>query len=213
VAINSYFYDSVNGDRPYSAGDFAQAFSIVAKTGVLANENEEGAMGFDIGGTNYLTIYEGKAVLEGHFVEVTDTETLTVPAGSYAGQVVIRVDMLEARAASIVVKTDRTPIQTGVMYELPLYDADVVNGIITKVADVRVQGGTVPNNHTHKISEVEALQETLDKSVTWLADPNGVKAIMGKFGGTGKNVVLFLTTAQPAANTTEHRVWIQIDNF
>jgi hypothetical protein len=48
---------------------------------------------------------------------------------------------------------------------------------------------------------------------TWAADPNGIKITMGKFNGTGKNIVLFLTTAQPAANSGEIRVWIQIDSF
>jgi hypothetical protein len=49
--------------------------------------------------------------------------------------------------------------------------------------------------------------------LTWIADPNGVKCTMGKFAGTGKPVVLFLTTANPGASASEHRVWIQIDNF
>ena len=35
MAINSYFYDSVNDDRTYSAEDFAKAFGIVLETGVL----------------------------------------------------------------------------------------------------------------------------------------------------------------------------------
>ena len=38
MAINSYFYDSVNSDRPYSAKDFATAFGIGFETGFLIRE-------------------------------------------------------------------------------------------------------------------------------------------------------------------------------
>jgi hypothetical protein len=48
---------------------------------------------------------------------------------------------------------------------------------------------------------------------TWEADPNGVSMIIGKMGGTGKPIRLFLTSAQPAASSTEIRAWIQIDKF
>jgi hypothetical protein len=218
MAIYSYFYDSVDGDRPYSAGDFARAFGIIMENGVLIRETNGGKFGFDIGGANYTTIYEGKAVIEGRFVEVTGTEIITVPAGSYSGQVVIQVEADTKRAASIIVKTDRNPIQSATMFELPLYDVNVTDGVITAAGDRRVQGGAIPNNHIHKVSEVTGLQGQLDsltnaKNVTWEADTNGIRAHMGKFAGTGKPVVLFLTSAQPSPTSAEHRVWIQIDKF
>ena len=161
MAINSYFYDSVNNDRTYSAKDFATAFGMGFETGFLIRETLGGRFGFDIGGTNYTTIYEGKAIIEGHFVEVTGTEILTVPAGTYSGQIVIRLDTDNARNASLVVKTDRTPTQTPTLYELPVYDANVTNGTITGVTDKRYQGGAVPNNHRHKIDEIEGLEISL----------------------------------------------------
>lgn len=214
MAISSYFYDSVVGDeRTYSAADFARAFDIAFETGVLIRETVGGTLGFDIGGTNYTTIYEGKAIIEGHFVEVTGTEILTVPTGSYSGQVVIQMDMEDTRVANLVVKQDRTPIKSSTFYELELWDVTVSNGIITAVTDKRFQGGAVPNNHTHSTAEVSGLQTHIDKALTWVADTNGVKCNMGKFAGTGKPVMLFLTSAQPSASSTEHRVWIQIDKF
>jgi hypothetical protein len=142
LTINSYFYDSVAGDRPYSGADFAKAFNVILKNGIIPKD-DTGALGLDIGGTNYTTIYAGKATVEGHFVEVTDTELLTVPTGSYAGQIVLRVDSTDARNATLVVKTDRTPIQTTAVYELPLYNVTVTTNIITAVTDVRIQGGAV----------------------------------------------------------------------
>jgi hypothetical protein len=213
MAINSYFYDSVNSDRPYSAKDFATAFGMGFETGFLIRETQGGRFGFDIGGTNYTTIYEGKAIIEGHFVEVTGTEILTVPSGTYSGQIVLRLDADNARNASLVVKTDRSPIQTPSLYELPAYDANVTNGIITSIVDKRYQGGAVPNNHNHKIAEVEGLQSILDEKIKWVPDINGARAVVGKYNGTGKDIVLYLTTVRPTASPTEHRVWIQIDNF
>lgn len=213
MAISSYFYDSVNGDRPYSAQAFAQAFDIAFETGVLIRESVGGTLGFDVGGTNFTTVYEGKAIIQGHFVEVTGTETLTVPTGTYDGQIVIQMDMDDTRTATLVVKQDRTPIQSASFYELPLYNVTVANNIITSVADIRYQGGAVPNNHAHAIADVTGLQAQIDKSLTWYADPNGVYCNMGKYAGTGKTIKLFLTTSQPSASSTEHRVWIQIDNF
>lgn len=213
MSINSFFFDAVEGVPTYTAADFATAFGCVFETGFLIRETQGGTFGFDIGGTNFTTIYEGKAVIEGHFVEITGTETLTVPAGSYAGQIVLRLDTTDLRATTLVVKQDRTPIQTATIYELPVYDCNVTNNVITSVTDLRYQGGAVPNNHNQPISTITGLQALLDEKVKWAADPNGVRAVVGRYNGTGKNVVLFLTAARPAADPTEHRVWIQIDNF
>lgn len=213
MAISSFFYDSINGDRPYSATDFAEAFDIAFETGVLIRENVGGKLGFDIGGINFTTVYEGKAIIEGHFVQVTGTETITPPFGTYSGQVAIQLDNDDERIAKLVVKNNQTPIQSASFYELPLYNCTVVDGVITAVTDIRNQGGAVPNNHIHTFADVTGLQAQIDKSMTWVADPNGVKCTMGKYNGTGKPVVLFLTTGQPSASSTEHRVWIQIDNF
>lgn len=216
MAINSYFYDSVGGDRPYSAQEFAKAFDIITETGVMPKDLT-GALGLDIGGTNFTTIYAGKAVVQGRFIEVTGVETLTVPAGSYAGQVVLQVDADDQRIAKFVVKTDRTPILSASLYELALYNVTVTNNIITAVTDIRTKGGV--GTHIHPLSEISGLVSALDakaddsNTVVWALDPNGVKCTMGKFNGTGKPIVLFLTTAQPSAVSTEHRVWIQIDNF
>lgn len=221
MAITSYFYDSVGGDRTYSAVDFAKAFDIMLDTGVILNPDN--TTGFDIGGTNYTTIYAGKAVIQGRFVEVTGVETLVYPPGSYSGQVVIKVDFSDTRTASLVVKTDQVPIQSSAVWEYPLYNVTVSDGIIVGLpTDLRTVGGATgaaKYTHTHAIADILNLQSSLDakaddsNTVTWALDPNGIKCTMGKFNGTGKPIVLFLTTAQPAAVSTEHRVWIQIDNF
>jgi hypothetical protein len=218
VAITSYFYDSIEGDvRTYSASDFAKAFNIAFETGVILGE--DGTLGLDIGGVNYTTIYAGKAIIKGHFIEVTDTEILTVPAGSYAGMIAVRLDALDTRAATIIVKTDQIAVKSDDLYELALYNCTVANGVITGVTDVRLQGGARVKGHVHVIGDITNLQTTLNSkaddsnTVIWTSDPNGIYATFGKYAGTGKPIVLFLTAAKPAASAAEHRVWIQIDNF
>lgn len=198
MPINSYFFDAVNDDRVYSAADFARAFDIVTETGFLIRETSGGKFGFDIGGTNYTTIYEGKAVVEGRLVELTGTETLTVPAGTYSGQIVLRVDFVTFREATIVVKDVRAPVQTETMFELPMYDVAVSNGIITAVTDLRFQGGCIPNNHNHKLSELEGAST----AVTWFARDNGVYLQIGDYS-------IALTPQQPPYSAK--RVWIQVD--
>ena len=198
MAINSYFFNSVNGDRPYSAVDFANAFNIGFETGFLIRETVGGRFGFDIGVTNYTTIYEGKAFIEGYFVEVTGTEILTVPSGTYSGQIVLRLDTDNARSISLVVKTDRTPIQTPTLYELPVYDANVANGVITGVIDKRYQGGAIPNNHRHKPDHIDGLENI----VTFFYRDNGAYVQVGDYS-------IALTPAQPPYSAK--RVWIQTD--
>lgn len=198
MAINSYFYDSVNADRAYSAKDFATAFGMGFETGFLIRETLGGRFGFDIGGTNYTTIYTGRAIIEGHFVEITGTEILTVPSGTYSGQIVLRLDADNSRNVTLVVKTDRTPIQTPALFELPIYDANVTNGTITGVIDKRYQGGAVPNNHRHKTTEIEGLENI----VTYFVRDNGVYLQVGDYS-------IALTPAQPPYSGK--RVWIQTD--
>lgn len=198
MAINSYFYDSVNNDRPYSGADFAKAFGIICEDGVIISD-PDGSMGFDMTGTGNTTITAGKAVVAGHFVENDANYIVTVPGGSYSGMVVIRVDIKDTRMASIVIRTDQIPQQDDAIYELPLHNVTVSNGAITAHSDVRAQGG--------------AIASLPSNAVTWQADPNGVSAYLGLMNGNGKPIRLFLTSAQPAASSTEIRAWIQIDKF
>ncbi len=163
-------------------------------------KDDSGALGLDMGGTGNTTIYAGKATVQGHFIEVDGTEILTVPAGSYSGMVVLRVDITTARTATLAIRTDQTPQQDSSIWELPLYNITVSNGAISAItSDLRVQGG--------------AIAKMQPNMVTWSADPNGVYLHCGNYNGTGKEIQLFLTAAQPAASSTNPRAWIQIDNF
>jgi hypothetical protein len=190
MTINSYFYDSVNNDRPYSGADFARAFGIILSDGIIAKD-DTGALGMDVGGTNYTTVYEGKATVQGHFVEVAagTTQILTVPSGSYSGSIVLRVDITGTRAASLIVRTDQTPQKDSSAWELLLYTCTVSNGVITAVTDKRVQGG--------------AVAKPAANVPTYFYRDNGVYLQIGTYS-------IALTPAQPP--TSAKRVWIQVDN-
>ena len=183
MTIISYFFDSVNGDRAYSAADFARAFNIVFQTGVLTKEAGGTELGFLIGGTNYTTIYGGRACIEGHFIDSDLGVTLTVPAGSYSGMVVLRLDILDSRTATFEVRTDQTPQQDTAIWELPLWNVTVVSGVITSVDDLRVQGGAIakiPDNipsYTYKNNGVHLNIGIYEIALTPLQPPNGEKLV------------------------------------
>ena len=197
MTITSYFYDSVNGDRPYSAGDFAKAFGVIIEDGIIAKD-DAGTLGLDLNPLN--TINAGKATVQGHFVEIDGTEILAPPAGDYSGMVVLRVDITTARNATLAVRTNQTPQQDSSIWELPLFNVTVASGAITAItSDLRVQGG--------------AMAKPPANMVTWTADPNGIYLNCGNYGGVNKPIKLFLTAAQPGASASTHNAWIQIDNF
>jgi hypothetical protein len=189
MTIYAYFFDSVGGDKPYSAADFARAFGVILQTGVLAKESGGTDLGFLLGGAGMTTVYAGKAVIEGHFIESDVGVTLTVPAGSYSGLVVLRLDILDSRTATIEIRTDQTPQQDSAIWELPLWEIVVTNGVIGTYNDVREQGGAVaklPSNIP-----------------TYRYLNNGVYLDLGVYS-------IALTPELPPKE--EKLVWIKIDN-
>ena len=188
MTINSYFYDSVDGDRPYSAANFAAAFGVILGNGIVPTDETGAALGMAIA-TDNSSIQAGKAVVEGHFIEIPDSEPLTVPTGDYSGMIVLRVDFTTARDASIAIITDQIPQQDSDVYELPLYNCTVSGGVISTVSDLRVQGG--------------AIAKPASNIPYYFYRDNGVYLQVGDYS-------IALTPAQPPASAK--RVWIQIDN-
>lgn len=189
MTIYAYFFDSVDGDKPYSAADFARAFGVILQTGVLTKESGGVDMGFLLGGANMTTVYGGKAVIEGHFIESDVGVTLTVPGGSYNGLVVLRLDILDSRTATIEVRTDQTPQQDSAIWELPLWEVVVNNGVIGSWYDVREQGG--------------AVAKLPDNIPSFRYLNNGVYLDLGLY-------TIALTPELPPKE--EKLVWIKIDN-
>lgn len=142
MAINAYFFDSIAGDRTYSAGDFADAFNTFLQTGVVPDET--GYYGLTVTGAQYDILNPGKAVIEGHFVDVPTSESITdIPVGTYDGMIVLRLDTTGDRNCTVRVRNDRIPQQDPSVWELPLYNVVVTNGVITSATDIRTGGGAL----------------------------------------------------------------------
>lgn len=187
MPIYSYFFDSVNNDRPYSGADFARAFGVITEDGVVAADTDD-SLGFDLTAATR-TVSPGKAVVQGHFIDSTENFVLPTLTGSYAGMIVIRVNITDTRTTTIEVRTDQIPQKDAAIYELPLYNITVSNGTITASTDLRVQGG--------------AIAKPASNVPTYFYRDNGVYLQIGTYS-------IALTPAQPPGSAK--RVWIQIDN-
>jgi hypothetical protein len=101
--------------------------------------------------------------------------------------ITIKVDISDQRKATINVRTDRVPEQNAAVWEYPLYNISVTNGVISSLpTNVRAQGG--------------AVAKTASNVPTWYPDPNGVVLKIS-------NHEIFFTTAEPAK--AAKRIWIQ----
>lgn len=92
-------------------------------------------------------------------------------------------------------------------------DGDTMTGplngtVINATSNLQENGVNLSSKYQPKGSYAPS-----DDYVKWLSDLNGVRIDCGRFGGNGKPVILFLTSAQPSPTSQEHRVWIQIDKF
>lgn len=227
MAINAYFFDSTDTDpRKYSAMDFAKAFGIILKDGVIIGSEPT----IDI---SAMTISPMKATVQGHFIEITDLEYFYV-SGTFEGQVVLRLDPISARNVYVAVREDRTPTQIDEgLFEYPLYNISVTEGVINSASAVYNFGGASVEMPSDLVTYDEmntAIQNALASYVTqgsltntlknystpssvdsqinsktanmvkWTNDPNGVYL-------TANNHEVFLTTAQPSNKAK--RVWIQ----
>jgi hypothetical protein len=142
MAINAYFFNSVAGDRTYSARDFARAFDVILQNGVIPED--DGTLGLSVTGTQFNVLNKGKAIIQGHFVDVPVAETITnIPNWDFFGMIVLRLDMTNNRNCTVVVLSHRNPQQDENIWELPLYNVSVAGGVITSAQDLRVGGGAI----------------------------------------------------------------------
>ena len=141
-SISSGFYNSVNGDRVYSADDMNLPYKRFVSEGVYAppSYNERFSL-HQTGEDLILTLSAGGALFAGKWIDSPAAQEITVPANNTAynriDTLLIQVDTrLEGRAAYLVYRTgtpSANPVHpdinhaTGV-YELPLYDVDIDAG-------------------------------------------------------------------------------------
>ena len=100
-----YFpFNSVSGDREYSAVDFAAYFGDIISSGVSANGDNLPVT--SAGGLN-LSVGPGFAWIEGHLYENTTTKTLTLETGGSLpriDRVVARLDIAERKIEAVILK-------------------------------------------------------------------------------------------------------------
>ena len=102
---------------------------------------------------------------------------------------VLRLDILDSRTATLEVRTDQTPQQDLAIWELPLWEIVVTNGVIGTYTDVREQGG--------------AIAKLPDNIPSFRYLNNGVYLDLGVYS-------IALTPELPPRE--DKLVWIQVDN-
>ena len=141
INITSGFYDSVSGDRLYSADQMNMPYKRVISEGVFSS-----AWGdkFDVQQTGedlVLTVSTGGALYAGKWIDMSTAQEITVPENNTAynriDTLLLQVDTrLEGRKAALVYRTgtpDASPVHPAInqvvgVYELPLFDVDVDAG-------------------------------------------------------------------------------------
>ena len=98
------FFDSINGDRLYSAEDIGRYLQGIVSSGIYPDANTSlqvlAAGGMDV------EVQEGRAMLDYHYMENTEPMTLTLSTGGTLDRIdaiVMRLDM-ERRLCEIAVK-------------------------------------------------------------------------------------------------------------
>lgn len=129
MAITSYFYNSVNGDRKYSADDLSKAFDITIESGVLLSAEllANPLDSFEVYYNTAIHSKGGKAIIKGHTVIMDSVENLTVAPTSTTIRkdlVVLEMSLLTRDVLLNVIQGDATNFptltKTDSLYQLPL---------------------------------------------------------------------------------------------
>src|SRR5690606_37220460 len=101
------FFDSIAGDRIYSADAWAEIFSTVFSDGVFPSVGDELAVSETTPADMTVLVATGAAMVQGRYFEVyTSEETVTLDASSGSpriDRIVVRVD-LDERTAVLAVR-------------------------------------------------------------------------------------------------------------
>jgi hypothetical protein len=141
VAQRSYFFDSVDHDRIYTAADFARVFGAIAgRDGVIYGYGDELAV--SPGSGMNVTVGTGAAFVQGRMLEVySAAETLSIATAHATNpridRVVIRVDLSTAQRRAYLAIKDGTPAATPAA---PLLQQDATIWEMS-LAQVRVAAG------------------------------------------------------------------------
>ena len=111
-AIESGFYDAVDGDRTYSADDMNRPYKRLVSNGVFATPYGEPSTDFQVEPLSglYITVDAGQGIFGDKWVENETKLTITVPGNSTVlprlDSVIIQADLRQSgRVANIVYRT------------------------------------------------------------------------------------------------------------
>lgn len=205
MAILYGFFDSIEGDRLYSAEDLTGYFLRLIPSGVMEGGFEVTASGLNV------SVSAGRGFLRTRWVNVTEPETLEVAActaGVRQDRVVLRLNTLDAaRNVSLAVKQGTEPpnpappslTRNGPVFELSLARLIVGTESVLSVIDERpdtslcgyVQGFDAFDGMRFKQlsrAEYDALESYSNTVLYVVAETNGdITAYIGtsRLGGGG----------------------------
>lgn len=142
MAIKYGFFDSVDGDRKYTAEDIGRYLHGLVSSGVYADTAD--SMQVLAGNGMEVRVSPGRAMLDGHFMEITDEETVTLsPSGAKqrTDAIVARLDktrrlceiaVLEGPPSNIIAHPLPTRTETVKEYILAYVHVDALANSITQ---------------------------------------------------------------------------------
>lgn len=143
MAIKYGFFDSVDGDRKYSAEDIGRYLHGLVSSGVYADTAD--AMQVLAGNGMAVRVLPGRAMLDGHFMEITSEETVTLsPSGSKQrfDAIVARLDktrrlceiaVLEGTPSNMPARPLPKRTETVKEYILAYVHVDALANVVTQV--------------------------------------------------------------------------------
>lgn len=152
MALESGFFNSVNGDRKYNAEDIGRYFDNILSNGVYKRIENSMLVSANSGMT--LTVAPGAGLIDCHWFKSRSAETVTIPTANAVlprfDTVVVRLDKSDnARSISLAVVTgtpatnpvEPAPVRTETVYELVLalvyVPASATSIVAANITDVR----------------------------------------------------------------------------
>lgn len=146
MALESGFFNSVNGDRKYNAEDISRYFDNILSSGVYKRIENSMLVSANSGMT--LTVSPGAGLIDCHWFRAKAAETVTIPTANAVlprfDTVVVRLDMSDSvRSITLDVVSgtpatspvEPTPVRTETIHELVLALVYVPAGATSIVAE------------------------------------------------------------------------------
>lgn len=196
MALESGFFNSVNGDRQYNAEQMSRYFENILSSGVF--KRIENCLLVSANGDMTLTVAPGGGLIDCHWFRANTAETVTIPTAHAIlprfDMVAARLDMTDSvRAISLTVisgtpaesPTAPEPTRTATVYDLALALVYVPAGATAIVAEnlTDVRENEWYCGYVHSLVDIPVLK-TFQFRYTALANDTTVAPI----GVTGYNV-------------------------